>query len=54
MRFDSALGSTPIQISPMIGQRWWEQAERAVIGPTTMSSLSFSTLGNSVIGGAAS
>ena len=53
IRLESALGSTPTHSRPMIGQKWCEQAERTVMGPTTSSSLSFSTLGNSVMSGAA-
>ena len=52
MRLESALGRTPIHSWPMMGQKWCEQAERTVMGPTTSSSLSFSTLGNSVMAGA--
>ena len=51
IRFEYSLGSTPIQTLPMIGHRWWEQALRTVIGPTIISSLRRSTLGNSVTGG---
>ena len=29
-----APGLIPIQQLPMIGTRWWEQADRTVIGPT--------------------
>ena len=53
MRLECSLGSTPIHSLPMIGHRWCEQALRTVIGPTISSSLSRSTLGNSVTGGAA-
>ncbi|MNH42947.1 hypothetical protein D3C79_1047470 [compost metagenome] len=47
-----SLGSTPIQILPMTGQKWWLQALRTVIGPTIINSLRCSALGNSVIAGA--
>ncbi len=37
----------------MIGQRWWEQALRTMIGPTIISSFRRPTFGNSVTGGCA-
>ena len=37
----------------MIGQKWWLQALRTVIGPTIISSLSDASFGNSVTGGGA-
>jgi hypothetical protein len=46
------LGITPIQSLPMMGHRWWLQALRTVMGPTIISSLRCSALGNSVIVGA--
>ena len=36
----------------MIGQKWWLQALRTVIGPTIISSFREVALGNSVTGGA--
>jgi hypothetical protein len=36
----------------MIGQKWWLQALRTVIGPTIISSFKRSALGNSVTAGA--
>ena len=47
-----SLGNTPIQILPITGQKWWLQALRTVMGPTIISSLRCSALGNSVISGA--
>ena len=46
-----SLGSTPIQILPITGQKWWLQALRTVTGPTIISSFRCSALGNSVIAG---
>ena len=53
MRFECWFGMTPIHSSPMIGQRWCEQALRTVMGPTIISSFKPSTLGNSVVAGGA-
>ena len=47
-----SLGITPIHSLPMTGQKWWLQAERTVIGPTIISSLSRDTFGKLVIDGA--
>ena len=52
IRLECSFGIRPIQSRPMIGQRWWLQAERTVIGPTIISSFSMAALGNSVTGGA--
>ena len=48
-----SLGMTPIHSLPMTGQKWWLHALRTVMGPTIISSLSRSALGNSVMAGAA-
>ena len=52
IRFECSFGMSPIHSRPMIGQKWWLQALRTVIGPTIISSLRCSAFGNSVTGGA--
>ncbi|MNN89379.1 hypothetical protein D3C81_2071930 [compost metagenome] len=52
IRLEWRFGITPTQRLPMIGHRWCEHALRTRIGPTIISSLSCSTLGNSVTSGA--
>ena len=52
IRFECSLGISPIHTRPMIGQKWWLQALRTVIGPTIISSFSARAFGNSVTGGA--
>lgn len=51
MRLERWFGSTPIQSFPITGTKWWEQALRTAMGPTTMSSFRCSTFGNLVTAG---
>ena len=52
IRLECSFGISPIHSRPMIGQKWWLQALRTVIGPTIISSFRKAAWGNSVTGGA--
>jgi hypothetical protein len=45
IRLECSLGISPIHSRPMMGQKWWLQALRTLMGPTIISSFRYLGVG---------